>query len=183
MSPARRPASASAFERSRASGASRTFASIMTSPTWRTPSTIPSRPEVLDGGVAGAEEERGEGVDQDPVQLLGHRAVERAKPGLDVRDRDAELRRRERRLRASSSCPRRRGRRRALARGWPARCRAASAPSARRASPSRPRAGRRADRARARRRRSARARGRSAGRVQDDLVDPCSEVRATGEPT
>ena len=51
--------------------------------------------EILDRGVAGAEEERGEGVDQDPVQLLGHRPVERAKPGLHVRHRDAQLGRRQ----------------------------------------------------------------------------------------
>ena len=44
--------------------------------------------EILDSGVAGTEKERGEVVDQDPVQLFGHRSVERAKPGLDVRHRD-----------------------------------------------------------------------------------------------
>ena len=43
------------------------------------------------------EEELGEVVGDDPVDLLGHRAVEAAQPRLDVADRDPELRGAERR--------------------------------------------------------------------------------------
>ena len=54
------------------------------------------------------EEEVGELVGDDPVDLLGHRAVEAAQAGLDVRDRDAAASPRRAPRRASSS--RRRGR-------------------------------------------------------------------------
>ena len=43
------------------------------------------------------EEQLGEVVGDDPVDLLGHRPVEAAQAGLDVGDRDPELRRAERR--------------------------------------------------------------------------------------
>ena len=69
----------------------------MTSPTTWTPSVI-----ALGGEVARprrsrrAEEKRREPVDDDAVELLGHRPVERAQARLDVGDRHAELRGRER---------------------------------------------------------------------------------------
>jgi hypothetical protein len=47
--------------------------------------------EVGRGLGAVREEDVGQPVGEDAVDLLGHRPVERAQPGLDVRDRDAEL--------------------------------------------------------------------------------------------
>ena len=38
-----------------------------------------------------------EPIGDDPVDLLGHRAIEAAQAGLDVRDRDQQLRRHQRR--------------------------------------------------------------------------------------
>ena len=51
--------------------------------------------QVLNGHVAGAEEQVGEAVGEHAVDLFGHRAVERTQPRLDVGDRDDELGRRE----------------------------------------------------------------------------------------
>ena len=53
--------------------------------------------QVLDRLVAVQEEQLGELVGDDPVDLLRHRAVEAAQAGLDVGDRDAHLRRGQRR--------------------------------------------------------------------------------------
>ena len=103
-------------------------------------------------------------VGEHPVELLGHRAVERAHPGLDVRDRDTRLCARERPGRASSSCRRRRAPRRERPPRRPARARRASAPSARCSSPARSRAPGPGTAARARRRTRPTARRRSAGR-------------------
>ena len=52
--------------------------------------------EVLAPAALGHEERVGDRVGQHAVDLLGHRAVERAQPGLDVRDRDPLLHRDER---------------------------------------------------------------------------------------
>jgi hypothetical protein len=52
--------------------------------------------QVPDGGLGRREEEARHTVDQDAVQLLRHRAVKGAEPGLHMGDRDAELRRSER---------------------------------------------------------------------------------------
>ena len=41
--------------------------------------------------VGGRQQDGRELVGEDPVDLLGHRSIERAQPGLDVRDRDAPL--------------------------------------------------------------------------------------------
>ena len=68
------------------------LASSITSPTWWTPSVMPSRGQVLDGGVGGAQQQGRQVVGDDAVLLLGHRAVERAQAGLDVADRQVELR-------------------------------------------------------------------------------------------
>ena len=146
----------------------------MTSPTTWTPSSIPSAARFADGDLARAEEQRREPVDEDPVQLLGHRAVERAEPRLDVGDGRRRASPRRARPRASSSCRRRRAPSPASRRGRPARFRAASARSARRGCPSPPRGGRPAARGRARRRRSPRARGRSA--------DPCGATTSSARP-
>ena len=43
--------------------------------------------ELRRGALVGAEEEGRQPVDLDPVSLFGHRQVEAAQPGLDVRDR------------------------------------------------------------------------------------------------
>ena len=53
--------------------------------------------QVLDRLVAVQEEQLGELVGDDPVQLLRHRAVEAAQAGLDVGDRYVHLRRGQRR--------------------------------------------------------------------------------------
>ena len=47
--------------------------------------------EVADRRVGRGEEEIGKMVGDDPVDLLGHEAVERAEPRLDVVDRDVQL--------------------------------------------------------------------------------------------
>ena len=47
--------------------------------------------EIARGELGRAEEELGQPVDDDPVELLRHRAVERAQPRLDVGDRHADL--------------------------------------------------------------------------------------------
>ena len=77
--------------------------------------------QVLRRGLRGAQQQRGGVVGQHAVELLGHRAVERAHPRLDVGDRDPGLGGRQRARRASSSCRRRRARGRGA--------RAASSPS------------------------------------------------------
>ena len=53
--------------------------------------------QVLRRLLAVQEEVSGEAVGDDPVDLLGHRQVERAQAGLDVGDRDAHLHRDQRR--------------------------------------------------------------------------------------
>ena len=52
--------------------------------------------EVVDRGLRGTEQERGEVVRDDPIDLLGHRAIEGPETGLDVSERAAHLRRDER---------------------------------------------------------------------------------------
>ena len=52
-------------------------------------------PELIRGSRRWAEQQRGEMVGGDPVDLLGHRAVERPQPGLDVADGDPQLGRRK----------------------------------------------------------------------------------------
>ena len=56
---------------------------------------IPSRRRFSTAASLGQKRSVGEVVDQHPVQLLGHRSVERAKSGLHVRHRDTQLGRRE----------------------------------------------------------------------------------------
>ncbi len=93
--------------------------------------------EVLHGRLGRGEEEVGQVVGHDPVALLRHARVERAKPGLDVRQPrpppigDTPAWRPPGRRPGSSSCRRRRGRRPARARASPAPGGAAS----RRSSP------------------------------------------------
>ena len=53
--------------------------------------------QVLDRLLAVQEEQLGEAVGDDPVDLLGHRQVEAAQAGLDVGDRDPHLDRGQRR--------------------------------------------------------------------------------------
>src|SRR2546425_1161357 len=48
--------------------------------------------EVVDRGLRGTEEERGEVVRDDPIDLLGHRAIEGPETGLDVSESAAHLR-------------------------------------------------------------------------------------------
>ena len=68
--------------------------SCIRSPTCTTPVDDPLGGEVRDGRRASARSsQRREVVGHDPVELLGHPPVEAAQAGLDVRDRDAELRR------------------------------------------------------------------------------------------
>ena len=61
--------------------------------------------EVVRRALRGHEQQVADVVGDDAVELLGHRAVERAHPGLDVRDGDPQLRRceraRERRVRVA----------------------------------------------------------------------------------
>ena len=52
--------------------------------------------QVRDGGRRRRERPAREVIGDDPVRLLGHPPVERPQPGLDVRDRDAESRPRQR---------------------------------------------------------------------------------------
>ena len=52
--------------------------------------------EMRDGIGAGAQQEIGEAIGDDAVDLLGHRHVEGPQPRLDVSDRHAELARRDR---------------------------------------------------------------------------------------
>jgi len=47
--------------------------------------------EVVDAALLGDEEQVGEGVGEEAVDLLGHSAVEAPEPGLDVNDGDLEL--------------------------------------------------------------------------------------------
>jgi hypothetical protein len=47
--------------------------------------------KIARGHLRGAEQQFGEVVDHHPIDFLGHRTVERAQPGLDMHDRDAEL--------------------------------------------------------------------------------------------
>ena len=70
-------------------------------------------------------------VHQHPVELLGHRAVERAHARLHVRDRQPQPGPRRARPPAWSSCPRRRSRARAAPRPGSARARPGCAPSGR----------------------------------------------------
>ena len=56
----------------------------------------PLRRQVRDGGRGRREQPAREMVGDDAVELLGHRPVEAAQAGLDVRDGDPELRRGER---------------------------------------------------------------------------------------
>ena len=105
--------------------------STITSPTSSMRPATCSRSRFSTAVSRRAQQQVGEVVGQDAVELLGHRAVERAHARLDVRDRDARLRGRERRRRASSSCRRRRARRRAARSPAAARARRACAPSAR----------------------------------------------------
>ena len=73
------------------------------------------RGEVGAGGLGGRGQRVGEVVDEDPVVLLGERAVEGPEPGLDVNQGARRRRRRRGRRRPSSWC--RRGRRPPPARG------------------------------------------------------------------
>ena len=63
----------------------------MTSPTTCTPSVDGLGGEIARGELGGAEEQLGQPVDDDPVELLRHRAVEGAQPRLDVGDGNADL--------------------------------------------------------------------------------------------
>ena len=51
----------------------------------------PLAPQVARPALLGAEEQIADRVGQDPVDLLGHAAVEAAQAGLDVHQRDAQL--------------------------------------------------------------------------------------------
>ena len=77
----------------------------MTSPTWWMPSVIPSAARFATATSVGHEEQAGEAVDEHPVQLLRHGAVEGAQAGLDVGDGHEQLSRcqsaRERRVRVA----------------------------------------------------------------------------------
>ena len=76
-------------ERSRAIGAKRKHASAITSPTTSIRPPTPSARSVSRRALVGAEEQRRDPVDRDPVALLRHREVAAAQARLDVRDRDA----------------------------------------------------------------------------------------------
>ena len=82
-----------------------------------------SRARLSTRGLRRHEQQVDEVVGQHAVELLGHRAVERPHPGLDVHDRDVAPAPPPARRRASSSCRRRRARR-------PAPRSASSGPSA-----------------------------------------------------
>ena len=84
-------------------GCMRTSVSIMVLPTWKTRSAADALAEqVLLGLRAVREAPLRELVDEEPVELLRHRAVEAAQARLEVGDGDAELGGGERRPRASS---------------------------------------------------------------------------------
>ena len=107
-SPARRAARMPAAPRARAAGTGCAMSTI-TSPTSTTSPATALAAQVVDGRLRRAQQQVAGVVGQHAVELLGHRAVERAHAGLDVRDGDARLRGGKRRRRASSSCRRRRG--------------------------------------------------------------------------
>ena len=79
-------------------GSKATSESIIVLPTkWTRLASMPSRREVVDGLVRVREQQVGELVGHDAVDLLGHRAIEAAQPGLDVRDTGCRAWRDERR--------------------------------------------------------------------------------------
>ncbi len=69
----------------------------MTSPTRCTPSVRPSAARFSTAASVGAKHQRARWSVDDPIDLLRHPAVERAQPGLHVRDRHVHLGRHERR--------------------------------------------------------------------------------------
>ena len=68
----------------------------MRSPTSSTPSMTPSARRLVTAVGVGTKRQAERWSHDDPVDLLGHRPVERPKPRLDVGDGDRQLRRRER---------------------------------------------------------------------------------------
>ena len=154
-------------------GSSRTSVSIMVLPTSFTLRGIHTfTREIALALWRMRQQQIGELVRHEAVDLLGHRAIAGAQAGLDVRHSDAQLRRRPASPPSSSSRRRRRSPSPDAGRARPARTASSPRPSARRDCPTPLRDRDPAWAARARRRRPPTCGRRSA--------DPCGRVSAAG---